>query len=613
MAIPSILLILFSIGYLFFSQYKIKTVKDTTDNLTGSLVPALELSVLNKYYFKSLSESLIFVASSGDISSFEAVNSDYIDLKNNLEKIDNITKIDTKNIDKSIKIYVENGKKLALDRISKNMELYESIDRDLHLLHLSIKQKLENQTFNIDNIIDYVLKYVISLGILVYMVLFMLFILIYYKIKIIYKKFITSISNYNSSNVQDSNEFNEISKEIGNLFGTINELESLNSNLETAKQKAEDSTKIKSEFLANMSHEIRTPMNGIMGMTHLAINTKDEAKRLDYLNKIDSSSKLLLGIINDILDFSKIEAGKLELEKTEFDFCFVVESIKNIIEFQAKKKNLDFIINCDKKNACYTYYADPLRISQILTNLLSNAIKFTHKGSVELTINEISKDRFRFEIKDTGIGLTKIEQDKLFQSFVQANSSTTREYGGTGLGLAICKKLVEMMNGKIWVESQIGVGSNFIFEIDIEKKNYKTDYKIQEEDKTQSNFHDIILDDFTILLVEDNMINQEIVLGLLEDTKIKVDIASDGKEALDMYKQKRYDLILMDVQMPIMDGLTATENIREYDTRTPIIALTANAMSKDIEDTKKSGMNDHLVKPIEVDKLYSILRKYLIK
>jgi len=377
---------------------------------------------------------------------------------------------------------------------------------------------------------------------------------------------------------------------------------------EIEKEKAQESNRAKSKFLANMSHEIRTPMNGIIGMTHLALKTPLNEKQRVYLTNIDSSARLLLNIINDILDFSKIEAGKLSIEKIDFNMALLLEDIKTVVSLRAYEKSLDFIMecNCDQETV---YYGDNLRISQILINLIGNAIKFTTKGFVKIEIMKKPNNIFRFEVEDTGIGISKEQQLKLFHPFEQADGSTSRKYGGTGLGLSISKQLVDLMDGEIWLESKEGEGSRFIFEIYLQKGN-KDNVK---EIKTIESKEIAEIKNSNILLVEDNLINQEIVIGLLEDSAIHIEIANNGQEAVEKFEKGKYELIFMDLQMPIMDGYEATKIIRAQDTEVPIIALTANAMNEDVLQTKAVGMQEHLNKPIEVEKLYEILLKYISK
>ena len=519
--------------------------------------------------------------------------------------------------------------------------------------------------------------------------------------------------------------------------------------LEKAKRKAEEATRLKSAFLANMSHEIRTPMNGIMGLAHLLAQSHLNPSQKEYVQIIENSAKNLLEIISDILDFSKVEAGKLTLEKAEFDLFEMIEEVLAVIEPKIREKNLELSVHYDLELG-KRFLGDRLRIAQVLTNLLSNAVKFTEEGEISLRIERSDTDRVKIEVRDTGIGMSPEILARLFRPFTQADVSTTRRYGGTGLGLSISKQLVEMMGGKIEVESAPGEGSTFRFELPLKEldhqerhynlfsgrhvllvDNSETWHKILGEmlhsfdltvahaysgyealekvKKCRNTPYDLIILDRklpdidglrilekfrklcsdesllppvilidddrqaalsqkarsvgaeyflhkpinpsilnnmlsdlflgtdtmaekarvesrekqlgkfrhlkgSILLVEDNRTNQIIIKGLLEAyPDLRLEIASHGREAVTMVREHpgRYDLILMDIQMPIMDGYEAARLIRLEDPNVPIVALTANVMSENVEKTLQSGMNDHLNKPIEVEKFYKMIHRYL--
>lgn len=395
---------------------------------------------------------------------------------------------------------------------------------------------------------------------------------------------------------------------LHSIMHDITQEERIKAELERSRAEAIEASHTKSEFLANMSHEIRTPLNGIIGLTDLALSASSDPLQRDYLTKAQSSSRALMRILNDILDYSKLEAGRLSLERIDFSIAELAHTIHALFAFKAREKRIEFSLMLDPLLPPWLK-GDVHRLTQVLNNLVGNALKFTQEGIVALHVKRIDEStnriKVQFEIHDSGIGLSPSQQSMLFEAFRQADTSHTRRYGGTGLGLAICRQLVTLMGGVIWVNSEEGRGSQFSFWVEleggcerIEATQRPTSHKLQ---------------GIKVLLVEDNDINRIVATEALKSAGIEVEIAQNGQIGVEKALHNRFDLILMDIQMPVMDGFEATRKIRQHYSASelPIIAMSAAVMREDVEQSLEAGMNDHIGKPFEREGLWDKIGMHL--
>ena len=406
--------------------------------------------------------------------------------------------------------------------------------------------------------------------------------------------------------------FESLTESFNDLLAKLevreNDLKTAMRDLESARDAANAANVLKTQFLANMSHEIRTPLNGVLAMAEVMAMSDLEPVQRDRLDVIRRSGGLLLAVLNDVLDLSKIEAGKLTLFEEDFDVAVLVAQTRETFEVMARGKSLGMQIDVAETAAGW-WRGDADRLRQILGNLLSNAIKFTSQGSVGARIDVAASGALRIVVTDTGVGIAPEKLPSLFEKFTQADNSATRRFGGTGLGLAICRELTQMMGGTVDVESTEGQGSTFTVELPLHRGRPATLQVVETTQGTEDG-------DLRLLAAEDNPTNQQVLAAVMGSLGIEVHIVSDGKEAVEAWRVGTYDLILMDIQMPIMDGITAATEIRKAEgasgrRRTPIVALTANALTHQVEEYLAAGMDAHVAKPIEIAKLYDAISSVL--
>lgn len=406
----------------------------------------------------------------------------------------------------------------------------------------------------------------------------------------------------------------EVSRSQNKITGLEQNAIKLKSENELAEEKDLESQKTiasKQQFLSNMSHEIRTPMTAIIGFSKVVLKTELTTKQREYIEAIKTSSDALLVLINDILDLAKVDAGKMTFEQNAFDMESDISAMLHLFDLKIQEKNLELIKNYDK-SIPKILLGDSVRLNQIILNLISNAVKFTSKGSITLSVKLVETTEetviIKFEVADTGIGVAENMLPTIFESFQQATSSTTRQYGGTGLGLAIVKQLVEWQGGTINVKSKINEGSTFNFVLSFRKSKGKTDTEIIVTEPNPE------IKMIRILAVEDMPLNRMLLKIILDEFGFQSDFAENGREAIEKLKATMYDVILMDIQMPVMGGLEATEFIRnQMKSKIPIIALTADVTMEDLEKCKVIGMNDHVSKPIDEKQLFNKIVALVIK
>jgi len=419
------------------------------------------------------------------------------------------------------------------------------------------------------------------------------------------------LQDYNDENTFTGEDLRLLSL-IGNQIALAIQRKRMLNNLILERRKAEDAAKLKQQFMSTMSHEIRTPLNEVIGINNLLLQGNPREDQMEYIKTLRFSANHLLTLVNDVLDYTKLESGNISFEQTQFDIFEFIEELKRSYSFRIQNKGLDFRVKIDN-NIPAVIIGDPVRLNQVLSNLLSNAVKFTTEGYIELNVKQTTRTNneinLEFSVRDTGIGIPPDKQTVIFESFKQASDDTTRKYGGTGLGLSISQKLVELQGGLLLVDSKVGEGSNFFF-------NMKFPIAAKENENV-ANDNEERWDELTgkkVLIAEDNKINFFVVDKFLKKWGVSVTHAENGRIALDYIKENKYDLILMDLHMPVVDGIEATEIIRDSDDpnlkNMPVVALTAAIMSEHEEKVKQLDFNDFILKPFKPRDLYDKILKH---